>query len=377
MRKIVVLSVVLALSWFASPTAAVQQQKIFGVMEDGPHMTQAANAGFDVVKKTVWLSPTNWRLEHLHKGYLAQFDRDMAEAKQQGLRVILELYIVWVFPPPRGPSQRRGVCDVGVDLVNRYPEVIGVEVGVEPNNHDFWKPQFVNGNNVSAASYTQWLAACYDRLKAANPELIVIGGSLASRGEDDYRNPKSNTSPTLFIKKMCETYETSKRDKPLMDWFDMHSYQDEDPATQHPESTTITIADYRKLDKLLECFTAKGHPKPAILWGESGYDTLIPEHQQYRYKGRQPPRTSPLDEATHGRYIAEQIRMAYCQPNSVGFINFLLVDEPKMRGWQSGLFYAQDVKLADGSTPSYQRKQSWNFVREALDAVKNGSYRCG
>jgi hypothetical protein len=363
------------MSFGPSAVATQQQTKLFGVMEDGPYMGLAANTGFNVVKKTIWLAPTNQHLTDLNPGYRIQIDRDMAEAKLHGISVILELYPQTVFAPPRRPAQQRGLCDVGVDLVRRYPEVLGVEVGIEPNNHAFWRQQFAGGRNVSSAAYTNWLGTCYDRLKAIKPDLIVIGGSLASSGQDDPTNPKSDTSPTLFIQKMCESNVQSGRDRPLMDWFDMHSYQEASPDTIHA-GTTITIADYPKLDDQLACFTRPGQLRPLILWGESGYETAITAAQQYRYTKQQPQSAATSDEFAQGKNIGDEIRLAYCQPHTVGFLNFHLVDEFDLGGWQSGLYYAEDSPLLE-SFPALQQKASRPIVRRALEAARQGNLTCG
>lgn len=352
--------------------------EMIGVMEDGPYMEQVAEI-FNLIKKTVYLSPNNWKLEQLHKGYMEQFDRDMAKARENGLSVILQLYIVRGFKPPVSPAQQRGLCDVGIDLIKRYPEVYGIEVGLEPNNDDFRHPQFVNGKNVSAGPYTNWLATCYDKFKKVKPELVVFGGGLASKGEDDPTKPNSSTSPTLFIEKMCQRYEESGRTEPLMDGFDMHSYQTAEPATKHPDSTTITIGDIDKLNRLLECFSGKNHKKPFIIWGETGYESDVEKTNksiEQRYKGKQPKTAPVLEEDTQGRYIAQQMKMAACQPNVAGLINFLLVDEPKLEGWQSGLEYAQDIRLKNGQKPESAQKDSWKIVQKAAQDIKIGKVNC-
>jgi len=218
--------------------------------------------------------------------------------------------------------------------------------GVEPNSFTFWKPQFYpDGTQASAGEYERWLATCYGILKAAHPDVLVIGGSLSSRGGDDPHKPTSGTSPTLFLQKFCEAYKASDSTQPVMDALDMHSYpdpEDQDPSIVHPApSTTITIADSGKLDALLGCFTGTAQPKPRVLWGEGGYNTKVPQAQNDRYIGDKPASVRLVDEATQGRYIAEEIQMAYCQPNSMGFINFHIVDDAdRANHWQSGLAYA-------------------------------------
>jgi hypothetical protein len=362
-----------AAMWFASPSTAVQQQKMFGVMDDNPVVGLAAQAGFSVIKKTVWFSPTQWHWSSLDARFRDQLTDDMGDAQESGMLVILELYPVIKYGPPRGPSQMRNTCMLAKDLLDRFPETYGIEIGVEPNSYTFWKPQFyANGSQASAAQYERWLATCYDILKASHPATLIIGGSLSSRGDDNPRKPNSGTSPTLFLQKFCDAYKASGRDKPVMDWLDMHSYpdpEDQDPSVQHPApSTTITIADNDKLQQLLNCFSGTAQPKPPVLWGEGGYNTSIDLKikKRYGYTGSKPATIRSVDEATQGRYLAEAIKMAYCQPNSVGFINFHMVDDPSLRkNWQSGLVYAGGDKA----------KQSLDIVRNALEEL--GTTKCG
>lgn len=381
-----------ALCWFASPSSAVPYQhlnhsgispqgKVFGIMEDNPNVSLVKKAGFGYLKRTVWLENQNWSFTALNEKYREMLDVGLKEAESQGVPVILQLYQRGT--PPKGSTQHREVCKLAKDMVQKYPGISAIEVGVEPNSLQFWRPQFVDGANVSALAYFGWLSACYDQLKGFKPELIIIGGGLASRGKDSQENRGADvsTSPTLFLQKLCEVYRKSGRTRPIMDWFDMHSYQMEEPRTQHPNSSTITIGDYEKLDKLLGCFEFPGsaQPKPPILWGESGYDSQIPKGEVFRYVGEQPANIPGIDEETLGRYYAESIRMAYCQPNSKGFFIFHTVDEPDLRGWQSGLWYAVDRsdRTLSGRTYSVKAKRSLALVREAMDAVNSGSIKCG
>jgi len=382
--RCVLLLIAIFVTGFASPSNADQQSKTFGVMDDNPVVTAVAQAGFSVIKKTVWFAPTQWSWASLDATARAQLTQDMADAKASGLSVILEMYPVIKYGPPRGATQLRLTCDLAKDLLDQFPETYAIEFGIEPNSYTFWKPQFnPDGTQASAAAYEQWLAKCYDVVKAKHPDVLVIGGSLSSRGEDDYRKPTSGTSPTLFLQKFCEAYKSSGRNRPVMDWLDMHSYPDpenQDPSVQHPApSTTITIADYDKLDALLGCFNGTAQPKPPILWGEGGYNTQIPDSQK-QYKGNKPASIRLVSEATQGQYVAEQIQMAYCQPNSVGYINFHFVDDVDLkRHWQSGFAYAPGSRrrVLRGAAVNYTMKQSWPTVRKALDAARSGTMKCG
>jgi len=377
----------------AQKTSVQPQDKLFGVMDDNPVMSAAAQSGFGVVKRTVWIGPTNNSWETTGKGFVPIPDqyrevitRDMADARAAGIKVILELYLVRQFGPPRGPNQMRGTCAVAKDLLDKFPETYGIEIGVEPNSHNFWWPQFnADGTQASAAPYEEWLAKCYDAIKGTHPDVLVIGGSLSSRGEDQPHKKGSDTSPVLWLQKFCEAYKTSGRTAPVMDWFDMHSYpdpEDQDPTVQHPyPSTTITIADYDKLNGLLGCFSGTAQPKPPILWGETGYNTEVPAAMVGKNYSTEPkPSTVRLiDESTQGRYAATQIKMAYCQSNSAGWLNFHFVDDAnRFQDWQSGFAYApaHPKRGKSSAAQSFTLKQSITPVRKELSAAASGTIDC-
>ena len=65
-----------------------------------------------------------------------------------------------------------------------------------------------------------------------------------------------------------------------------------------------------------------------------------------------------MDEATQADYYRRAIELAACQANVVGLLLFHSHDEPALRGFQSGVYYA------DG-TP----KRSLTPVREAATST--------
>lgn len=361
-------------------------------MDDQASPELVLRAGFTVQKRTIWLDRDSKSFEGLNQKYRNQLEAYFADAEKLnqsnpgGFKVVIELWPSLASNVPLNQARQRDDCDVGVDIVKRYPDIVeGVEVGVEPNNHRFWKNQFgPDGRNASAAPYTSWLGHCYDKIKAVDPNVLVIGGSLASWGNDDpHKGAWANTSPTLFIQKMCEAYKAGGRSRPLMDWFDMHSYQASSavpPSTQHPApSTTITLGDQSKLEGLLGCFDGTAQPVPPIWWGEAAYQSQIPISQAYRYTGKEPPGSAPIPAALQGDYIAQSITMAYCQ-GSAGYVQFHVLDEPNLGGWQSGTYYAYSHKQPRRRTQSAIAelpKRSASIVRDAVQIVEDGSAECG
>jgi hypothetical protein len=125
----------------------------------------------------------------------------------------------------------------------------------------------------------------------------------------------------------------------------------------------IGAADYGKLVALLgkafDGTAQKGSTLP-ILYGEFGIESAIPAGKSGLYHGTQ---TAPtVDEATQAAYYIQALKLALCQPNVIGLLNFHVVDEASLAGWQSGPFYA------DG-TP----KSSFGAVRDAIAAAHAGT----
>ena len=99
-------------------------------------------------------------------------------------------------------------------------------------------------------------------------------------------------SPTTFITDLGNAYRLSGRKLPIMDSFAIHPYQDNSstpPGFAHPNNTTIAIADYDKLVKLLgQAFD--GTPQPGstlpIFYGEFGVETVIPSAKSTHVHGQ-------------------------------------------------------------------------------------------
>jgi hypothetical protein len=157
-----------------------------------------------------------------------------------------------------------------------------------------------------------------------------------------------------------------------MDGFAFHPYPENSstsPALKHPTTTSIGLADYDKLVRLLgQAFdgTAQAGSSLPILYDEFGVESLIPKGKLGHYTGTEPTTTKPVTEATQASFYQLGLRMAFCQPNVAGILLFHSQDEHARLSWQSGVYYA------DG-TP----KSSLRAVRDAIERTRGGSIgRC-
>jgi hypothetical protein len=296
--------------------------------------------------------------------------RNVADAGlQTGVRVYVTVMSPGSATTPLTDEARTDFASYAAALVRGAPSVDNVIVGNEPNLNRFWLPQFgLDGSSEAPAAYLAVLAETYDAVKAVAPDVRIYGGALSPRGSDRPDGIRPTHSPTLFIKQMGIAYRASGRDRPVMDAFAIHPYADnssQSPATAHPLTTTIGIADYAKLASLLgEAFDGTAQPGSTlpIFYGEFGVESQIPASKAALYTGTEPATTKPVTEATQADYYREALSLAFCQPNVDGMLLFLSNDERARTAWQSGIHYV------DGTPKSSQPR-----VTEALNRTAGGS----
>ena len=249
---------------------------------------------------------------------------------------------------PNTPDLRREFTAYAASLARQLPQFRDFIIGNEPNLNRFWLPQFgPNGENVAARDYLALLSESYDALKEVSDEIRVIGGALAPRGGDEPGTGRDTHSPTTFLRDLGRFYRESRRDKPVMDALAHHPYLERSevpPDFAHPNSTTISLADYDKLVELLgEAFdgTAQEGSELPILYTEFGVQTTIPEEKLDLYTNRDSPAAKDaVPETTQAEYYRQAFELACSQPTVEGLYVFHVWDEPDLLGWQSGLYYA-------------------------------------
>jgi hypothetical protein len=318
-------------------------------------MDLAKLAGLNAIRLTAqWklgeTAPATWELASLQNAVDA--------ADMDGITVYLSVYPAGSSQTPQTAAQSAAFVSYATSLAQSLPTVTRFIVGNEPNLNRFWMPQFSKkGVDVAAPAYERLLAQTYDALKAVSSSITVIGGAVSPRGNDTISSKKH--SPTTFIHDLGLAYRYSGRTRPIMDEFSFHPYEDNSsipPSFAHPRSTTISLADYPKLVKLLgDAFdgTAQTGATLPIVYDEFGVQSKIPASKASLYQGPQPASIKPVSEATQGTYYAEALAMAACQPTVAAILLFHVSDEPSLARWHSGLFYADDTPKA--SLPVVQR----------------------
>jgi hypothetical protein len=298
-------------------------------------MSLARRAGFRAIAlSAVWTPPATT----IDEAQLGGLRAAVQAAAADGIKPIVAVYS-FSGVTPLTDEARGQFASFAASIPRSIPDVRDVVVGNEPNLNLFWMPQFAaDGSDAAAPAYLALLARTYDALKAVDPEINVIGGALASRGSDDPEGKRPTHSPTRFIEDLGAAYRASGRSEPVMDMFSLHPYPESyaiPPTFRHPKTTSIGIADYGKLTKLLADALGKA---PPIVYGEYGIETEIPPAHAGAYTGREP--VEVVDAATQARDYVDAMRLAACQPLVRMLLFFHVTDEPRLEGLQSGVFYA-------------------------------------
>jgi hypothetical protein len=304
---------------------------------------------------------------------LAAFQASALAAQLDAVRLVIAVNTGGGGQTPLSLFDRRQFAEYTASLARSLPYVRDFIVGNEPNLNRFWMPQFdKRGHDLAAPAYEALLARTYDSLKTVSPSINVIGGAVSPRGADRARSSRQTHSPTTFLRDLGAAYRNSRRATPIMDTLVIHPYGETSktpPSALHPKSTSISIADYPKVVKLLrDAFhgTAQRGASLPILYGEYGVQTRIPFDKLGSYTDFGGPGASDVvSETVQGAYYKRAIQLAYCQPTVVGLLFFHVSDEPDLGRWQSGLFYADDTAKSDLAV-----------VKNAARAAQAGTLTC-
>ncbi len=326
----------------------------------------ASKAGLDALGITTLWAPGMTRPDEAE---LAVLRNVAAAATKRKIRILLAVFAGKPRYAPTTDAAQQQYAMFLASLARDLPTIREFAVWNEPNLNGFWLPQYDQaGKDVVAPAYVSLLGRSYDALKAVSPKIRVYGGSLAPRGADNPNAPRHTQSPTKFIQEMGQAYRASGRTKPIMEVFAIHPYLERSaisPTQRHPLGTTIGIADYEKLVRLLgDAFDGTAQPgsKLPIAYTEFGVQTKIPESAQGPYTNLQSPiGRDAVDEKTQADYYRKALELAACQTTVEGVLFFHLLDEPDLNRWQSGPYYA------DGKP-----KSSLGAIREAAEKARKG-----
>ena len=294
----------------------------------------------------------------------AFLDRMLPVAEAQNVQIVFAVYPLRPAQAPTNPAAADSFCNYVLEVMQRYLYVRKVIIGNEPNQPRFWQPIWNGTKPASPAAMEVVLASCYDKLKAFDPTLDVIGGGLSPRGNDyPYAVSNSSLSPVRWIKALGDAYRASGRAEPLFDEWSWHCYPNvntDEVETGYAWPNTGCVNAARVKLALWDAFhgtaqpTLPGYPidtTGATLYGstsrmfidETGWQvdtTSLPG-----YSGSENVPT--IGEAKQAEDYEKLVHLANCEPTLTGFDIFHEIDEPDRAGFQSGV-----LRLDSGERPS-------------------------
>jgi hypothetical protein len=211
----------------------------------------------------------------------------------------------------------------------------------EPNNPLFLSPQWQKVGKrryipIAARTYVGICTAVYLGVHASHLSKQVVGcGATDPRGNNAPRSRRASISPVAFLSALRKYGLKRSR----FDVYAHHPYYGsprESPTTKPKGKQTVTLANLSVLTKLLGKYY--GNKK---LW-----------ITEYGYQTRPPDRLFGVTWIRQAKYLTQAYKIARKNPRVTMMLWFLLRDEGRLGGWQSGLF-----------TVGGKRKPAYNAFR--------------
>jgi hypothetical protein len=195
----------------------------------------------------------------------------------------------------------------------------------EPGNPVFLSPQFkrVGRRYVvqSARDYAKICNAIVAGVRSARAGQKIACGVTGPRGNNQARGPRPSISPLPFLRAMKRAGARG------FDAYAHHPYYgrpSETPRTRPPARTAITLGN---INVLIREVTRLYGRKPIWI-------------TEYGYQTKPPDRKFGVSYKRQAQYLAQSFAMARRNPRIQMFLWFLLRDERRLTGWQSGLLTA-------------------------------------
>ena len=203
----------------------------------------------------------------------------------------------------------------------------------EPNNPAFLSPQYkrLHGQLIpwSPLVYAKICNAIYAGVHGAAHGERVACGATDPFGNNQPRSRRPSISPLAFLRGV------KRKGLRRFDAWAHHPYASrpsESPLTRPKSKTAVTLGNIGDLTKEVKRLYGG---KPVWL-------------TEYGYQTRPPDRFFGVSWKTQAKYLAEAYKIARRNPRIGMFVWFLIRDERRLSGWQSGFFTAKGARK-----PSY------------------------
>jgi hypothetical protein len=281
-------------------------------------------------------------------------DRMIPVAKAHHIQVVFAIYPQKATQAPTTQAAADSFCDYAVKVMQRYPYVRKVIIGNEPNQPKFWQPIWNGNQPASPAAMEVVLASCYDKLKAFDSTLTVIGVGLSPRGNDDPgASSNSSISPVRFIAALGAAYRASGRTKPLFDSWSWHCYPNvntDEVETGYAWPNTGCVNYARVKLALWDAFHGTAQPLPqaypidttgSTIYGNISKTFIDETGWQVDTTGRagyvNDENVPVVSEAKQADNYEKLVHLANCEPTLTDFHIFHEIDESDRTGFQSGV----------------------------------------
>jgi len=217
----------------------------------------------------------------------------------------------------------------------------------EPNNPVFLKPQYRRTGKTwaiqSGRDYAKMCNAVVQGVKSIQRSSTVACGATGPRGNNNPNSSRPSVSPLPFLRAMKLGGAKG------FDAYAHHPYYGspaETPSTPPPPGkrgqppTAVTLGNIDVLIKEIDRLYGK---RMRIWVTEYGYQTNPPD----RFYG--------VTYSKQAKYLTQAVSVVRANPRIDVFLWFLLRDEERLGGWQSGL-----------TTFEGKRKSSFNAFRSAV-----------
>ena len=197
----------------------------------------------------------------------------------------------------------------------------------EPNNPVFLVPQWskINKNRyvpVAAKVYAGMCRSIYQGVHATRLAKEVVGcGATDPRGNNAGKSRRPSISPLAFLQAL-KKYGLKKSQFDVYAHHPYYSRPGESPTTKPKTKTVVTLGNLDDLTKLL----GKLYGNKKLWITEYGYQTSPPD------------RSFGVTWVKQAQYLTKAYAVARKNPRVTMMLWFLLRDEGRLSGWQSGLF---------------------------------------
>jgi hypothetical protein len=277
-------------------------------------------------------------------------DRTVLDAAKNKIQVLFTIYGTppWAQGMKKGanraPAKMADLRNFATAAATRYSGTFMSEDGTvlpavrkwlawnEPNNPLFLYPQWVKSGKryipVAARTYVGICTAIWTGVHATHLSGENVGcGATDPRGNNSGRNVRPSISPIAFLKDLKHYGLSGKH----FDVYAHHPYygrSSETPTTRPKDRNSVTLANIGDLTKVLG--QLYGNKK---LW-----------ITEYGYQTNPPDKAFGVSWAKQARYLSQAYAIARKNPRITMMLWFLLKDETRLGGWQSGLFTAAGKK---------------------------------